>query len=303
MLRHRGCKKVKVAHFIRYRVSGLNLNYLLNFLKKEGFSLYKIVHIDQKNVEFSIEAVKKQNFFAKIENLCYNVSCIKEHGFFYPIKQLFKKVGVLLGIIIFIFLNAICSNTFFSVDYYGTGAIYFEDANQVLQSLDIKKYSFITAQKLKRAETEIYKTCDKFSFVSIKKQGTRLRVNLVLSKNSEIYIDTEKKQITAPCDGVVETIKVYRGTALFCVGDSVKKGDVLIDGYNEIKDNKIETYVLGIITLICEYECVFEGEENQTEQAVIFAKESLGDAEIIDECSTFSEGIHFVKLKYRVKIT
>ena len=50
--------------------------------------------------------------------------------------------------------------------------------------------------------------------------------------------------------GKVESIKVYRGTALVGVGDSVKEGDMLVEGYVYIKEERVQTGVLAYVTLI-----------------------------------------------------
>ena len=289
------------AHFIRYRVVGLNRNNLLNLLKKNGITLYKIAVKGQKITEFSIEFNEKQKFFAITENLCYNITRIREYGFLYPFISLFKKVGVVIGIAIFTAVVILADKTIFAIDYGGTGALYKADAVELLEEYGVKKYGVITTQTLRKAESGILSSTDKFSFVSLKKQGGRLKVNLVLSKNNQPTLDTARKCLTAPEDGIIESVKAYRGTAIVCVGEKVKAGSVLIDGYNIIKDTKVETFVLGVVTILCEKTFTFYGKEGEEESVILLAKEMV-DYDIIDESCEFLSGIYTVRLTCRIKV-
>lgn len=292
---------MKNAHFIRYRIVGFNQNYLLNLLKRNGISLYKIVKKEKNITELSIEFNEKQKFFAITENLCYNITRIGEYGFLYPLISLSKKIGVLIGLVVFAVTVVLADKIVFEIDYTGTGALYKNQAEVLLADCGIKKYSVITTSSLRTAENKILSSSDKFSFVSLKKSGGRLKVNLTAAKFSGQVLDTSKKQVVSSADGVVESVKVYRGTAIVGVGDTVKIGDVLIDGYNIIKDARVETFALGTVTVITEKTFVFSGEPNQEESMLILAKENV-DEEIIDENCTYTDGEYTVKFTCRIKI-
>lgn len=292
---------MKNAHFIRYRIVGFNQNYLLNLLKRKGISLYKIVKKEKNITELSIEFNEKQKFFAITENLCYNITRIGEYGFLYPLISLFKKIGVVIGLAVFAVIVVLADKIVFEIDYTGTGALYKNQAEALLADCGIKKYSVITTSSLRTAENKILSSSDKFSFVSLKKSGGRLKVNLTAAKFSGQVLDTSKKQVVSSADGVVESVKVYRGTAVVGVGDTVKIGDVLIDGYNIIKDARVETFALGTVTVITEKTFVFSGEPNQEESMLILAKENV-DEEIIDEICTYTDGEYTVKFTCRIKI-
>lgn len=292
---------MKNAHFIRYRIVGFNQNYLLNLLKRNGISLYKIVKKEKNITELSIEFNEKQKFFAITENLCYNITRIGEYGFLYPLIRLSKKIGVVIGLIVFAVIVIIADKIVFEIDYTGTGALYKNQAEALLADCGIKKYSVITTSSLRTAENKILSSSDKFSFVSLKKSGGRLKVNLTAAKFSEQVLDTSKKQVVSSVNGVVESVKVYRGTAVVGVGDLIKIGDVLIDGYNIIKDARVETFALGTVTVITEKTFVFSGEPNQEESMLILAKENVSE-EIVDENCTYTDGEYTVKFTCRIKI-
>lgn len=289
---------MKAAHFIRYRAEGLNRNNLINTLKKNGVALYKITENGAKITEFSIESREKRKFFAITENLCYNITRIREHGVVFPIVALLRRVGAVVGIAIFIAALVVSDRAVFAVDYYGSGAVYKEEAAAALSKLGIKEFSAVTSGDLRAAETEIMKS-PSFSFASVKKQGARLKVNLVLSPQAAGVVDYSKTILTAPVKGVVESLKVYRGTAAVAVGDEVEAGAALVEGYNIIKETRVETYVLATVTLLAEHRAIYKA---NPDVALSLAREAVGGCEIADEAVTETPDGCEVVLKYRIKV-
>jgi len=200
--------------------------------------------------------------------------------------------------VIFIAALIVSDRAVFAIDYYGSGAVYKEEAAAALVKLGIKEFSAVTSGDLRAAETEIMKS-PSFSFASVKKQGSRLKINLVLSPQTAGVVDYSKTILTAPVNGVVESVKVYRGTAEVSVGDEVAAGATLVDGYNIIKETKVETYVLATVTLIAEHRAVYQA---KPDVALSLAREAVSGCEIVDETVTEVPDGCEVILKYRIKV-
>ena len=111
-----------------------------------------------------------------------------------------------------------------------------------------------------------------FSFVSVKKRGTRLKVNLVLSPVPPDIVDTERTALVSPVSGVVESITVLRGAALVQAGDAVEAGDTLISGQTEVKEEIFETYVLGCVRILAEEIYEYRGKDGEEDAARAFAE-------------------------------
>ena len=217
----------KRLHYTVFAVEGLNRERLFNALQKKGVTLYDVKIFGPKRAEFAVDSRELKNFFAITDNLCYNIKKVGERGIAAPFAALFRRFGVLVGALLFAAFVAASDFAVLSVDYYGSGAVYKDYAGEVLSACGVKPFAFTDDERLERAAAALLKNSDVFSFASVEKHGTRVKVNLVLSPEASGVVDTERKELVCPVDGVVESITVLRGTALVAAGDVVKKGDVL----------------------------------------------------------------------------
>jgi hypothetical protein len=150
----------------------------------------------------------------------------------------------------------------------------------------------------------VLKNNEHLSFVSAKKKGNRLEINLVLSKEKVPTLNGNVYELVADVDGVIEKIKVYRGTALFSVGDAVKSGDLLVGGYALIKEQTVKVNLLATVSVITEKEFYYQSSKpNQESVAEALAEQQLFEKEIISSQTTAEEvnGEYVYKtiIKYR----
>lgn len=295
----------KKLFYTVFTIEGLNRERFFNTLQKKGITAYNLKTLGAKKTEFAIDSEDLKKFFAITEDLCYNIKQVRKRGVLAPFAALFSRFGVLVGALLFTAAAVAADFAVFSVDYSGSGAIYEEYAGEVLASCGVVPFSFTNAKKLETASKTLLKDSETFSFVSVEKRGTHVKVHLVLSPEASGVVDTNRKELLSPADGIVESVTVLRGTALVSAGDAVKKGDALIGGYNEIKDTVYETYVLGTVNILCVTEYTYLGGENDEEKASAFAAAET-DGEIIEETITKEpKGDKFLfrlVVKYRIKV-
>ena len=102
-----------------------------------------------------------------------------------------------------------------------------------------------------------------------------------MSKESQSALDGNVYELLSDEDGVVESVKVYRGTAVVSVGDAVKKGDLLVGGYAVIKEQTVKVNLLATVTIIVEREFVYtSNSDGEEETALLFAEQQV-DKEIV----------------------
>ncbi len=287
-----------------FLVQGLNLDRLIEHVKKQGITLYDVKKISQKSMHVTVNLKQGQKFFAIAKDLCYNIKKVKDGGRNYPLYFLFKEFGLIIGAVIFTFIAIYFNGFIFSFEYSGSGSVLKREVQDFLEQRGIKKYTRFSDIDLAKIEDEILAGNDRLSFVGLERKGNVLKVELALSKEDKDKLSGNVCALYSDVDGVVENIKVYRGTPKVSVGEQVFSGQLLVDGKMIIKEQEVSVGVICTVTLLsnekCEYYSLHEGEE---EKAVIFAEQTLKDKEIISsEVVTERKGEQYcytVTLKYR----
>ena len=85
-------------------------------------------------------------------------------------------------------------------------------------------------------KTNLRNKYDEITWISIYLKGTYLQISLKERDTVNYFISSpaESKNLTAPTDGMIESVLVRQGTAKVIPGDNVKKGDILIEGSIQI---------------------------------------------------------------------
>ena len=291
-----------ISLFTEYKFGGLNFDALLNFCKKKGITLFDVKKTDEKTVYFSVKYRDNKKFFAIIKELCYNnITKVKDGGLFYPVLYLLRNFGLIIGAIVFV-VTAVVSNDFiYAVDYNGGGESLKTEVSEYLESVGVKKFSRFSALDLGKLEDDVAAHNDGLSFVGMRKDGNVLKVRLEPAL-SERKVIKRRTELVSDTDGVIESIKVYGGTALLSAGDIVKKGDLIVGGYAVIKDATVPVEVLATVSVIVTEEYTFvSSSDNDEERAEAMAGEKINGAEIVSV--TTEKDMSDVEYVYKVKIS
>ncbi len=293
-----------------YEVVGLNQDRLIEELKKRNFTLYDVKKLSNRVMHICVNLAQSDNFFAITKNLCYNVKKLRLLGKGLPVYKLLTNFGLAVGTLIFTLLTVLANDYVLSFSYSGSGAVYKWQIEQYLISRGIDKYSKFSSFEIDRLEDEILSQTPNLTFVSLRKRGNTLEVYSTL-KTDKIQLDA---LLTDPLiskeKGVVESVKVYRGTAVVKVGDCVEVGDVLVENYVEIKERRVQTGALAYVTLLSEYEFnyVLNGRDSEG-VALALAGEEFLEREIVSSTVTVTElsgekdrFIYTVKATYRTVV-
>lgn len=287
-----------------YLVEGLNLDRFINYVKKQGITLYNAKKVGNKRLIVTVSFNQSQKFFAIAKELCYNIKKLRDGGKALPFLNLYRLFGVFIGCIIISITATYCNDLLFGVSFTGSGSLYKREVLTYLSQRGIVPFARFSSFSTERLEDEILASNPHLSFVSCKKSGARLIIDLELCKDKTNMLNGNVYSMVSDVDGSVESVKVYRGTAVVQVGDTVKAGDLLVDGYAVIKDQMVRINVLASVTLICQRDFTFTFDtELEHERAIIFAEQQLFGKEIVDSnVVVFEKGsqyIYTVNLRYR----
>ncbi|MBQ9734875.1 MAG: sporulation protein YqfD [Clostridia bacterium] len=297
-------RKVLTGVYAVYEIRGLNLDYLINTARNRGIELYDIKKIENKRMIVAVSLWKSRKFFAIAKELCYNIKKVREKGRVFPLVSAVRSFGLIIGAIVFCAVSVVTDDILFGFTFTGSGSVYAKQVEEYLYYNGVKPMVRFSDLDLERLEDGILSSSDRLSFASCQKRGNRLVVNLVLSKEKVKTQDGNVYALVSDCDGVIESIKVYRGTAVKCVGDRVSVGELIVDGYATIKEQTVKINVIAAVTLIAEKQIAYPSDkENQEENARLFAETALDGYEILNiDCKVDIDGdgyIYTVTAQYR----
>ena len=145
------------------------------------------------------------------------------------------SIGSVLGAVIGLFLCLLMSTLIWDVRVEGNSEVSEEEIIASLASCDFSLGDPFWQKDIGRVEAALLEQNERLAWVSINRRGCVAYVKVLEREepltNDPPPIDADSLDIIATADGVVTEISLKSGTALVQVGDTVKRGDVLIGGY------------------------------------------------------------------------
>ncbi len=243
-------RKILNSVKITYEITGLNQDRLISELKKRDFTLYNVKKLSNRVMYISVNLSESKNFFAITKNLCYNIKKVRLLGKGKTAYKLLKNFGLALGALTFLALSILSNDFILAVDYSGSGSVYKREVAEYLSARGIDKYTRFSSFETAKLEDDILAENPNLTFVSVEKKGNVLSVYMTVKNQAQLTAGEKQTEFRSTCSGRVESIKVYRGTAVVSVGQTVSVGDLLVAGFVDIKEQRVETGVLASITII-----------------------------------------------------
>lgn len=285
----------------RVELKGISPMLALDKLCKQNIQVYKVQKRDVQTIVFEVKSKDLQKVFAFFANSCYT---IKQVGQNLPQKTknfFLLRIGFVVGIFCFCIL-AFCSNLFIlDIHISGSGSAYATETLQILNSYNLKNFTFFRRDAIEKAKTEIV-ALDGIEYVQIEKQGTLLQVTLFEAEESKPLV--MQKDLYATHSGVVESLTVLRGMAMVKVGEYVQKGQLLVAG--KFIDSKEEVYETNAIarcsilqTFVSEHEAATKSAKEES-KAIAKAHFAVGGIITNQQVQILEEKD---RVRYRVTLT
>lgn len=167
------------------------------------------------------------------------VSIRKKKGLPFWLRAHRKRTGFFLGAVVCLAIIFILSFFIWDIQIEGNLTQTDEVILDYLREEQISFGSWKQSVDCKELAAELRKQFNQFIWVSVQMKGTLLKIrvqeNTDVSLNEEIA--QEPSSLVATKDGTVVEMITRSGKPLVEVGDTVKKGDVLVLGRLEIKDD------------------------------------------------------------------
>lgn len=230
---------VSVFRYIRgcvdFDVTGGFPERFFNLTAKNGIPLWNIKHSDDKITATAFAGdYKKLRKYVKRSRV--RVRHTKGYGMPFTAKRYKSRIGIALGLLLFISAVFYLSGFIWSVNITGNENIPAFHIEQALRECGVKQGVRKSGIDINLAEEAMMSKVDGLAWIAINIQGT--------AANIEVREQAEKPQMEQsdkPCnivalkDGQIIKIDVYDGQAMVEKGDTVTKGQMIVSGIIEDK--------------------------------------------------------------------
>ena len=286
----------------RMSIEGIMPERALLKLRRAGIDLYDVKKPQKNRLDFTVAQKDMQKVFAIYPNLCYNTGGYSPYtakslgavGIAKCLAFVFKRIGIILGALIFLGGTLILDEFVFGVDFVGS-AIYAREARITLAEYGIKPFA-----KYKSGNEDLIcaklLSLDGVEFCSVKKNGLRVRVEMRLGETGGYRL--QSGDLTAKHTGEIIAITALRGTPLKAKGDEVNAGEAIVGGWFINGEEKVQVEVIARVSIACLHEAEYSADTKEQAFATAYLALGLCDEEITSLQVKESENGYLVRLEY-----
>lgn len=195
------------------------------------------VEIRGKRLNFVVSRANLGKVVAIAEELGYNYEIKRSGGLAslaaHPLRRIGLLFGVILCVVALLLASGFVSTINVNLSYRRAEVV------RVLGELGVSEGTYASELDCDALGQALF-ALDGVAFASVVRHGNVLYVTLQEEAPSATYeYLSDGAVLTATKGGVVARILVFEGTACVKIGDEVKQGDVLVEGYNLAHDERV----------------------------------------------------------------
>lgn len=243
---------------LEIELSGIYPEKIFSFLAQNRINVWNSRFENQKiRLYITVKDFKRLPKILKKSGI--RVHILRKKGFPFFIKKYRKRFGIFMGIILFFVILQFMSGYIWIIDVTGNKTVTDGEILNSCESLGIKVGTKKSQIDTKNTVQDLLLKTDKLSWGSFNVEGCRLSVNVteITPKGEDNSIATNLK---AKSDGVITKIDVTSGNCVVKVGDTVKKGDILVSGIIENANDTKFVHSIGSVEARIEENITFEEE-------------------------------------------
>lgn len=250
-----------ITGYIRVLFYGEFSERILNIAAQNRITLWNS-HLVKKGIESNITVKNFLRLRTIMRKSKIRAHILYKKGLPFKLKKNQKRIGLLAGALIFTVILEVASGYIWVIDITGNQKVKSEEIIAACENIGI--HTGVKKSKInpKNQREKLLLEFEKLAWASLNIEGCRLTVNV-----SEVK-DIDKKE--APCnlkasgDGIIKKIDVTTGNCLVKVGDTVKKGDVLVSGVVERSDGTAFVCSTGTVIATTKRTVTVSGEYKKT---------------------------------------
>ena len=226
--------KRKLLGYAHCRFLGESKARMINICRKHRIYLWDTAVLDGKEMTFYIlkQDIKEAE---KIAQTCGGtLSVLDVYGLPSVLKSMFAHKFFYIGggicAALVIFMSRFIWNVEITGNSFYTDETLVQYLNEIRSGPGTPKASVVPSE----VEEELRLKYPGITWVSARIVGTKLKIEMEEGIQPPETIQEEKAVITSDYDGMIISLMLRSGTALVRQGDEVSRGDILVEGKNDI---------------------------------------------------------------------
>ena len=206
---------------------------VLDFSVRQGKFVKAELKGDLTVIDVSTEFVSALTEYLKSRG----ISCKRKRGYLYGYR---KRIGILVGALLFVFLIGYFSSILWSVDVVGISRLTEHEVKALLRECGVYEGIRLKAVDNDLVRIKMMSMSKDIAWISVNIKGMRAEVVVAEAERApEKEKESEFSNIVAACDGIITGIVIERGQQMVKIGETVKKGELLVSGVIEERDGEV----------------------------------------------------------------
>ncbi len=222
--------------YLRISVEGYYIERFINICKKRNITIWNLKRNKNTMLFFNVRIKEFKEVCKIVKQLNCKLKIRSKKGLPFLMYKYKKRKTFAILLIIVVFIIGLSSMYVWNVDIIEENNQELPNIRQDIEEAGIKLGTLKSKINSKEIINKIRLKRNDVAWMGIEKKGTNIIVKLVKADQKPEIVDTnEYCNIVSDKTGVITKINAQNGTANVKVGDTINKGDILINGWMEGK--------------------------------------------------------------------
>ena len=225
-----------IQGYLKVTVEGYYIERFINICRKNNIAIWNIRKNEDVCISFNMETKEFKNVCKIAKKTKCKIKIKAKKGFPFLLFRYKKRKLFLFLLILLVFILWLSSNFIWNVEIIEQEGQNFDNIEKYIEEAGLKIGTLKTKIDTKEVINKIRLERSDVAWVGIEFSGTKAIVRLVASdEKPEIIKEDEYCNVVSDKSGIITKINAQTGTASVKVGDTIKEGDILINGWMEGK--------------------------------------------------------------------
>lgn len=225
-----------IQGYLKVTVEGYYIERFINICRKNNIAIWNIRKTEDVCISFNMETKEFKNVCKIAKRTKCKIKIKAKKGFPFLLFRYKKRKLFLFLLILLVFILWLSSNFIWNVEIIEQEGQNFENIEKDIEAAGLKIGTLKTKIDTKEVINKIRLERSDLAWVGIEFSGTKAIVKVVASdEKPEIIKEDEYCNVISEKSGIITKINAQTGTANVKVGDTIKEGDILINGWMEGK--------------------------------------------------------------------